>query len=156
MRRIKQWAMTIVLAGLVGGAAMGWQNAKIAAAEEPECRVVVLNIISGPDKLFQLSTAYRVAEDAIASGRHVVLFYNGEGMQVPLKRFSDELRVGNDRSLWRILDELQRKGAEIVVSRESERELGMVDSDFVLGTQVRDWGGAIFEKMPPNTVTFTF
>lgn len=117
---------------------------------------VVLNITSGPDEVFRLLTAFHVAEDAVADGRHVVLFFNGRGVTVPLKRLSDELQLGRERTLWRVLQDLVQCGTEVLVARESVRALNLSDDEFIVETQFGQWGGSVFCKMEPGSVVFSY
>jgi hypothetical protein len=85
-----------------------------------------------------------------------VLFFNGRGVTVPLKRLSDELQLGSQRTLWRVLNDLIANAAEIVVARESVWTLNLADNEFLIETQFGDWGGSIFSKFGTNTIVFTY
>ncbi len=117
---------------------------------------VIINITSGQDDLFKLMAAFHLAEDALEDGRRVVLFFSGRGVTVPVKRVDADLRLGKERPMWVVLHDLMRNGAEVLVAAESARVLGMVDADFVDGTQIGAWGGKVFSKVDAGTVVFTY
>jgi predicted peroxiredoxin len=156
-------ALVIVAAALASGAfALARTNAEdppkaqTTASTPEECSTVVFNITSGPDNLLAVATAFHVAEEALADNRRVILFFNLAGMNVPLKRFPQDLRVGRDRPVWTLLNDLMSHGAQVLVARGQLEALGMYEADFVDGTQFAPYAGNIFAKMTKNTVVFTY
>jgi predicted peroxiredoxin len=164
-------ALVIVAAALASGAlalartsaedppktqTAGTASTSGTASTPEECSTVVFNITSGPDNLLAVTTAFHVAEEALADNRRVILFFNLAGMNVPLKRFPQDLRVGRDRPVWTLLNDLMSHGAQVLVARGQVEALGMYEADFVDGAQVAPYAGNIFAKMTKNTVVFTY
>jgi len=150
--------ISILTLAMVATCALAFQKMPTTpqALEKAKQGTVVLNITCGPEDVFRLLRAFHVAEDAINDGRHVVLFFNGRGVTVPVKRLSAELQLGQERSLWVVLHDLVRSGAEVLVSRESIRTLNMVEADFIPETQFGAWGGSVFCKVDFNTTVFSY
>jgi predicted peroxiredoxin len=155
MRRSNLLMSVLVAVIALAAAAFGFQENQPGQGEPPP-KIVVFNVTTGPEDVFRLTTAFRVAEDALDDGRRVILFFNGQGVRVPLKRLSPDLRLGDERALWVVLNDLIRRGAEILVARESVRELNMVEAEFLPETQFGRWGGKVFSKMDGEAVVFSY
>jgi predicted peroxiredoxin len=162
MIRFRSFMAAATLIGLLGAAASfalaqdkpGKASSASAAVEEPA--TVVLNITSGPSNLVAVVTAFRIAEEAIADHRRVVLLFSLEGVNVPLKRFPPELRVGRERPVWRMLDDLVNSGAEVIVGRASLETMGLYDADFIPAAKIEPYAGNVFSRMSRNTTVFSF
>ncbi|MCI0676645.1 MAG: DsrE family protein [Phycisphaerales bacterium] len=150
----KQSMMAAVAVAMVGFGAFAFQST--SAGSGGSAKTVVINVTTGPDEIMSVVTALHVAEDALDDGRHVVLFFNGRGVTVPVKRLHQDLSLGDERPLWVMLDELVGRGAEVLVARESARILNMADAEFMNGTQLGQWGGSVFCKMHGESVVFTY
>lgn len=148
-------AAAVVLSGQWGAASGSASSAGIA--DQPEDRAtVIINITQGPEELFNLMSAYRMADGAINVNKRVVLYFSKGGVHVPTRHFPTELRVGDDHPVWDILRELRRRGAEIVVCGESAESLGIHDGEFIAEAKIANTTEAIFSRVNNNTVVFTY
>src|SRR5262245_31791112 len=135
---------------IVGAGAMHWQSSASAQSSSSQPKTVVFSFTSGPDSIVQVETGFHVAEDALNDGRHVILFFNGRGVTIPVKHLSPELRLispaaNEQRPLWLILRDLINDGAEVIVARDSVKILNMEDREFLPEAQI---GVNVFHKMP--------
>ena len=155
--RLNMQRLAVMLLALMAVCACAFAfQSKPAPAKASAAGAVIINITTGPDDVFRLLSAFHVAEDAINDGRRVVLFFNGRGVTVPVKRLSGELQLGQERALWVVLQDLVQAGAEVLVARESMRALNMVEADFITGTQIGDWGGSVLGKITAGSVVFSY
>ena len=147
-------AMIIV----VCASALLWQSNATAQSSQSQPKTVVFSFTSGSDSIVQVETGFHVAEDALNAGRRVILFFNGRGVTIPIKRLSPDLRLtapgaNDERPLWLILRDLIDGGAEVIVARDAAKILNMDDREFIAEAQI---GVNVFHKMPPDAVVFTY
>lgn len=149
-------AMLLVIA-LVSACALAFQTSSTASGAAPEKRgTVIVSITTGADDLFKIMSAFHLAQDALEDRRRVILYFNASGVTVPVKRLEHDLRLGNERPVWLMLQDLMAQGAEVVVAGEAARLLGMVIDDFVPGSVIRPWSGKVFALVDSNTLVFTY
>jgi predicted peroxiredoxin len=149
-------AMVLAIAAL-SACALALQQSSPASGAAPESRgTVIVSITSGQDDLFKIMSAFHLAQDALEDGRRVILYFNGRGVTVPVRRLENDLRLGRDRPVWLTLQDLMRQGAEVVVAGEAARVLGMVVEDFIPGAAIRPWSGKVFSTVDSNTLVFTY
>lgn len=145
--------LVVMFVALIAIAAGGFALQSPAPRGQP---TVIVSITTGQDDLFKIVSAFHLAQDALEDGRRVILYFNGRGVTVPVRRLEDDLRMGRDRPVWLTLQDLMRGGAEVVVAGEAARVLGMVVDDFIPGTQIGAWSGKVFSKVDDNTLVFTY
>ena len=149
-------AMLLAIAAF-SACALALQSSTDASKSKPSSRpTIVISITTGADDLFKVMSAFHLAQDALEDGRRVILYFNAGGVTVPVKRLEHDLRLGDERPLWLMLQDLMRGGAEVVVAGEAARLMGMVVADFVPGSVIRPWSGKVFAMVDSNALVFTY
>lgn len=141
------------VAAMVGGTTGAQPDRPAQAASAP---AVVVNITSGPNDLFAVTTGLRMAAEARSLGRRVIVLFNNAGVRVPMQSLPAELRLNNEPPLIQMLLDLRAAGAEFIVCDFSVRALGIHDAEFVADTFIAHTNEAVLHRMGTNAVVFTY
>jgi predicted peroxiredoxin len=116
--------------------------------------ILLLNVTSGTEDAHSVTMALQLAGHALDDGRHLVLFFNVRGVEIPTRELSDSLAF-KDRPIKELLSDLIDRGAEVHVCPHCMAALGVEADDLVKGAVVTD-REKLFSRVGPNTSVFTY
>ena len=103
----------------------------------------------------RLDMAMKLAGFCLDEKRKVVIFFNVKGVHVPAKKFSDDVRYGEGKSIREQLADLMKRGAEVHVCPVCMNALKVDEKDLIEGAQ-KTSKPKLFAHISGNTTVFTY
>ncbi len=128
------------------------QDHKTAAQAQAARRPILLNITKGPDDAHEVTMALQLAGHALDQGRAVTLFFNVEGVSVPVRSLDAKLAF-KDKPIKQLLADCMSRGAAVLVCPHCMKAKGVTETDLIEGARVAsadsllgvvDRGAAVF------------
>lgn len=147
---MRKTMMALMLAGL----AMGL-GACCAEKVPPHAhRPLLLNITEGADDVHEVTMALQLAGHALDQGRAVTLFFNVEGVNVPIRSL-DPLLAFEDEPIKQLLARCVQRGAMVYACPHCMRAMGIDRDDLIDGAQVAT-ADSLFGKVDAGAAVFTY
>ena len=116
---------------------------------------LLINITSGKEDLHAVTMAYQLAGHGLDAGREVVLFFNVRAPELAEFGLSEEFRLRDNPPLRLMLEDLMKRGVQVMVCPHCMHEMGVLDTELVPGAEVA-MRETLFAHLGPDAVVFTY
>ncbi len=118
-------------------------------------RSLVVKLTSGIESPERVSQAFTVAATAVASGVPVSLWLTGEAAWLAVPGRAETFELDHSAPLAGLRDGVLEVGAMTVCTQCAARR-GLVETDFVSGTQIRGSASFVEEVMEPGAQALVY
>jgi predicted peroxiredoxin len=99
--------------------------------------------------------AMKMAGFSLDEGRQVVMFFNVQGVTIPVHEFPDDFAFQASSPIKTQITDLIKRGVDVHVCPICMKALGVEESDLIEGAKVTTRPG-LFANIGPDTAVFTY